>query len=36
VEGSVVSDAFVSMPNLNLVSEEKALKKIRKCKRLAD
>jgi hypothetical protein len=36
VEGSVVSDAFVSMPNLNLVSEEKALKKIRKCKRLVD
>jgi len=36
VEGSVVSNALVSMPNLNLVSEEKALKKIRKCKRLVD
>jgi hypothetical protein len=36
VEGSVVSDAFVSMPNLNQVSEEKALKRIRKCKRLVE
>ena len=36
VEGSVVSDAFVSMPNLNLISEEKALKKIYKCKKIVE
>ena len=36
VEGSVVSDAWTSMPHFTLVPEEKALKKIRKCRLLVE
>jgi hypothetical protein len=36
VEGSVVSDAWVSMPKFELVPAERALKKIHKCKLLSD